>query len=203
MLCVRALALVTVPVTFAEELAAEVAQAQPNDGVLSLFGKLDEGNVVHYHYTAPNDMVWISFHPDKVDDELAQHGSMIEEVAAAHNSKHFVWYDTKEMSGHAHEELGCAEFPCISLVEIHQTVLPPVEGDGRQDGKDEEGRVPVERIFTRTLSAFHPKVIDEFLQDAKDGKVPEFHPAPLSEDEDDDLYRLEGLDELESHGDTL
>jgi len=119
-----------------------------------LFEKMDEKNADEIYARGDKDMAWFSFAPHLAEHHAKVHKDTIEDIAKIHKDKTFLWYDTKKYEEHAAEELGCIDFPCLSLVTL-----------------DEDGR---ESFFTRTLPAITPEHINDFFRDQQAGYVMQF-----------------------------
>jgi len=148
---------------------------------LPLFGKIDADNAEHYYDNLKDgqQMLWVSFDPENVHQHAEVHGPVLEKAAEVNPEYKFVWYDTAELEDHTIEGLGCAQFPCLSLV---------VAGDVEKDEED--------AVYTRTIEEINPGNIASFLQDVKDKKIDPFVPEDeefYDEDEEFDDEDYEGV----------
>jgi len=133
---------------------------------LPLFGKIDEDNAEHYFENLQNGqhLLWFSFDPENVDQHVELHGNVLKELAQLNPEYKFVWYDAAAFEGRATEALGCAQFPCLSLLRAEE-----------------------EAFYTRTIEDINPENIASFLQDVKDKKIePYVHDFVEFDDEDYD-----------------
>merc|ERR550534_902659 len=104
-----------------------------------------------------------------MEQQVEMHRSGMEVLAKDNPAYIFVWFDTKESEEAAVEELGCAKYPCVSLV------IP-----GSEENEEED------TIYTRSLEQITPEEIASFLQDVIDSKVDPF--LPVDEYAPDDKY---------------
>jgi len=146
---------------------------------LELFDKLHEGNEDNYFGEDAKNMVLFSFEPEKVEDHVSQHRSLIEKVAKADTEHNYVYVDTMNKENPANEVLGCTEFPCLSLVQL----------DDNGEGK----------TFTRHLLEVSEDHINSFIKDAKSGNIIPAQDHGDEYDEDEDAY--EPYDENEDDAD--
>jgi len=146
---------------------------------LPLFGKIDEDNAGHYYDSLQDGqhLLWFSFDPENVNQHAELHGNVLKEAAQVNPEYKFVWYDTAALEDHAIEGLGCAQFPCLSLVKL---------GD---EENDEE-----EVVYTRSIEAISPENIASFLQDVKDKKIEPYVPD-YEEFDDEDYDDYEGFED--------
>jgi len=89
----------------------------------------------------------------------------------------FVWYDTAAFEGRATEGLGCAQFPCLSLLRA-----------GNEENDEEEA------VYTRTIEDINPENIASFLQDVTDKKIEPYVPDFVEFDDED--YEQEEVPEM-------
>jgi len=145
------------------------------------FGEFTDENAEQYYDNLKDDenLLWFSFHPEHVKEHVEQHTPVLTEVAKNTPNMKFVWYNTAELEDHARENLGCEEFPCVSLVQ------PSAEDEDMPDA-----------VFTRTLPSVDANSVSSFLQGVKNNEItPHIHPDDYEEHDYDDEEDYENYDE--------